>query len=76
MTNLQMRAKLYSRSRKGQDRGGGGLLVVINEKPGGNPQFCLILVQYCGTFQATRRMEGDYLRRVLVAARRTSKRRN
>jgi hypothetical protein len=39
MTNLQMRAKLYSRSHKGQDRGAGGFSVVINEKPGGNPQF-------------------------------------
>jgi hypothetical protein len=41
MTHLQIRGKLYSCSRKGQDRGAGGLLVVINEKPGGNPQFSL-----------------------------------
>jgi hypothetical protein len=68
MTDLQMRAKLCSRSRKGQDRGAGGLLVVINEKPGGNPQFSLILVQYSGASEATRRMEGEYLRRVRVAA--------
>jgi hypothetical protein len=76
MTNLQMRAKLYSRNRKGQDRGAGGVSVVINEKPGGNPQFSLILVQYSGAFEATLRMEGDYLPRVLVAALRNSKRRN
>jgi hypothetical protein len=68
MTHLQMRAKLYSRSHKGQDRRAGGLSVVINEKPGGNPQFSLILVQYSGAFEATLRMVGDCLRRVLVAA--------
>jgi hypothetical protein len=68
MTDLQMRAKLYSCSHKGQDRGAGGVSVVINEKPGGNPQFSPILVQYSGAFEATLRMEGDCSRRVRAAA--------
>jgi hypothetical protein len=76
MTHLQMRAKLRSRSHKGQDRGAGRLSVVINEKPGGNPQFSLILIQYAGAFQVTSRMGGILTQGSRCCEPRTSKRRN
>jgi hypothetical protein len=45
VTYIQIRAELYSCSQKGQDTGGGRLSVAMNEKPGGNEQLFMILVQ-------------------------------